>query len=428
MKRYLEIIDKFLPTKKIMSGLKNASYLTVGHFLSMGISFIGLIYIARLLGPKDYGIYATVGAFVGIFDLITIYGINKVVLREGAKDLSKMHLYLEKTTGIKNFFAFIAIGACIVLSSFTPYSIQIKLYIILFSFSLIYNAFNPFLNTIYKAAEKMQYIAILQILNVIVYVSLSVTFLYLGYGLLTLFLIALFSHFLTIIINYKLSKRFIKFKFWSKINWDKNLLKPALVFSILSFSYFLAGRIDILMISILGTSREVGIYGIASQITLVGVTTRTIVATAFFPIFVKAFSSYVVKWRSLLRYSIVMGIGLLTFAAIISFYSNQIISLFFGEKYYESGVILGVLIFQLAILFFDIPFSNTLQATYNENKLLKICWIAPVINICLNYILYYRIGLIGIAYSTLVVTCVSLLLYILLTWQALKKSRERNLK
>jgi len=420
MKKYSDIIETMIPTEKIWKGLKNASYLTIGHFLSMVISFIGLIYIARLLGPSEYGIYATVGAFVGMFDLITVYGINKVVLREGAKDLSQMRDYLEKTTGIKNLFTFIAIGVCIIGSFFVPYSMQVRLYIILFSFTLVYKSFNPFFATVYKAAEKMQYNATLEILNRILFVSLSIAFLYMGFGLLALFIISLFSQFFTLIINFKLTKRFLIFKFWNRIKLDKYILKSAIIFSILSFSYFLAGRIDLVMISILGSSKDVGIYGIAFQITMVGVTMRTLIATAFFPIFVKAYSKNAVVWSKLLKYAIVLGLGLFAIAAIMSLYSEQIIPLVFGEEYFKSGIILSVLIFYLAFLFFDIPFINTLQATYNESKLLKICWIAPSLNIGLNYLFFKEFGLIGIAYSTLIVACVNLILYISMTWKTLK--------
>ena len=57
MKKYSDIISKFIPKKSIIRGLKNASYLIIGNFLSMVINFFGFVFIARLLGPSDYGIY-----------------------------------------------------------------------------------------------------------------------------------------------------------------------------------------------------------------------------------------------------------------------------------------------------------------------------------------------------------------------------------
>ena len=188
---------------------------------------------------------------------------------------------------------------------------------------------------------------------------------------------------------------------------------------ILSFSYLLTGRIDIIMISILGSSRDVGIYGVAFQIMAVGMTLRTLMAEAFFPIFVKTFSKHAVRLKMLLKFAIVMGLGLLIVAAIISFYSEQIIPLIFGGEYFESGTILSVLVFYIAIAFFVFPFTNILQATHNEIYLLKICWIAPSLNIGLNYLLFKEFGVIGIAYSTLIVGCVDIILYVIITRRAL---------
>ena len=424
MEKYSDIIKMLMPAKKIWRGLKNASYLTIGYFLSIVINFFGFIFIARLLGPSDYGIYVTVGAFVGLFSIITLSGLTKVVLREGAKDLDQMGDYLEKTTGIKILFTFIAISACIIGSFFAPYPLREKIYIIIFSFTLIYNSFNGFFGAVYQAAEKMQYNSVLIILKSILFVPISIAFLYMGFGLLALFIISLFSHFFTLIINFKLTKRFLIFKFWNKIEWNKSLLRPALIFSILSFTFLLTTKIDLVMISWLSFSEDVGIYGVAHQITFTGVSVRNLLGIAFFPIFVKTFHKNVIRWKKLLKYAFLLGFGLLSIATVGSLLSKQVITLLFGWNYSESGVILSVLIFYLAFVFFSIPFTNTLQATHNESKILMVCWVGPCLNIGLNILFFKIFGLIGIAYSTLVVGSVSVSITVLITWRTLKKQNK----
>jgi len=376
------------------------------------------------LGPVDYGIYVTVGAFVGLFGVLTFGGLRKVILREGSKDLNKMSDCLEKTIGIKTLFTFIAISACIIASFFTPYSLQERFYIIIFSFTLMHKAFHGLFGTVYQAAEKMQYNSVLTILNSILFVPISIAFLYMGFGLLTLFIISLFSHFLTLIINFKLTKRFLIFKFWNKIKWDKSLLKPALVFSILSYTYLLTTNIDLVMISWLSTPKDVGIYGVAFQITTTVVILRNILATAFFPMFVKTVHKNVIKWKKLMKYAFLLGLGLLLISAVGSLFSEQAITLLFGPEYSESGIILSVLIFYLAFTFFSLPFTNTIQATHNESIILKVCWVGPCLNIGLN-ILFFRIfGLIGIAYSTLIVRSVTLAITVFIAWFVVKKHNK----
>ena len=414
----------FIPTKTIMRGLKNASYLIIGNFLSMVINLIGFLYIARLLGPENYGVYTTAGAFVGLFSIITLSGLNKVILREGAKDLNQMGDYFEKTLGIKILFTFIAINICIISSAFMPYSPQQKIYITIFSITLVYKSFYGFFGTVYKAAEKMQYEAVLTILNRILFVSLAIVFLYMGFGVLALIIIALISEFLTLIINYIITKRFLSFKFFNKIKWDKPLLKSALIFSILSFTVLLTTKIDIVMISFLGSPQDVGIYGVAYRITNSGAIVRNLVAIAFFPIFVKIFQKNIVKWNKLLKYAFLLGSVILLLATVGSFFSEQVITLLVGSEYSESGTILSVLIFYLAIIFFYIPFTNSLQATHNEMMNLKLCWIGPSLNIVLNLLFFDIFGLIGIAYSTLVVSLIRLPIFAFFTWRTLKKQNK----
>jgi O-antigen/teichoic acid export membrane protein len=50
-----------------------------------------------------------------------------------------------------------------------------------------------------------------------------------------------------------------------------------------------------------------------------------------------------------------------------------------------------------------LPFTTALQATHNEQLLLIVFAIAAALNVPLNILFFYEFGLIGIAYSTLVV-------------------------
>jgi len=347
-----------MPTKKIWRGLKNATYMSFGNLLGLLINFFGFIYIARSLGPSDYGIYSTIGAFVGLFNIITITGFTKVVLREGSKDLHQMSSFFEKIMGMKVLFTFIAINVCIISSLFLPYSAQEKIYIIVISAILIYHSFYGFFESVFQAAEKMHYNALLKVLNRILFASLAIFVLYLGYGLPELFGVLLFSHFSILIIEYILTKRFVKFKLFNKIKWNKNLLKTALIFSVLGFTTLLTTKIDLVMISWLGSARDVGIYAVAFQITQVAVGFRGILSTAFFPIFVKSFHNKLVNLKLLLKYSFLLSIIILLPAAVVSLFSEQFFTLVFGLEYVESGVILSVLIFYIAFAFFTLPFTK----------------------------------------------------------------------
>ena len=164
-------------------GIINASYLTLGNIFSQLIGLIGFFYIARVLGPENYGIYVTVMAFVGFFNLFTFTGLAKVIIREGSKKLQYFHRFLEEAVGIRLYAIIFAILSCCISSAFTGYSNYTKFLIIIFSVELLDTGLASFLGTIYQATENMKYMAYFSVLNRMVYVILAIGFLYLGFGL-----------------------------------------------------------------------------------------------------------------------------------------------------------------------------------------------------------------------------------------------------
>ena len=116
----------------ILKGVKNASYLAIANVISEILQFASMIYVVKELGPTDYGFWVTVTAFTGFFGVFTFTGFNKVLIREGSKNPSKMSNSLEDVVGIRNFFGLISVLLCVLCLFFTPYDSEVKLYISLY--------------------------------------------------------------------------------------------------------------------------------------------------------------------------------------------------------------------------------------------------------------------------------------------------------
>ena len=69
-----------------------------------------------------------------------------------------------------------------------------------------------------------------------------------------------------------------------------------------------------------------------------------------------------------------------------------------------------VLSFYMLFHYLCLPYDLALQSTYAEKTLVKISAVLALLNITANYVLYDMFGLIGIAFSTLIVKAVRLLL------------------
>jgi len=254
-------------------------------------------------------------------------------------------------------------------------------------------------------------------------VCLSIVCLYYGGGLLNLFLILLGSNLVTLWVTYRKSQTIVRFRFFSKIQFDKTLLKPAVVFSLLGFIAFFVSKVDLLMLSFLGEVEDVGVYGVAYKIVREGEMLRNVCSVAFFPILVKRFHGRTVKSTTLMRYSLTFFVGVMALSIVASCFVGRAIEVLFGADYRESAAILRVLIYYLAFSWASLPFTSILQATRNEWHLMIPALTMGGLNIALNYILFLRYGVIGIAYSTLVVQSVGCVLFGIVTFTILKRQR-----
>jgi len=412
---------KELKSGRIKRGLKNFSYRTVGVFVSQAIAFIGFIYIARYLGPDYYGIYVTVGAFMGMFRLLSFTGLKKVIIRRCSKDMENAAEVYNQTVGLQSFAIFIAVAAMLIGSLFSGYETRTILFIAIFSLKLFSMSFTGYINTIYKYSEKMEYLAIFDIIHRLIYVGSIILFLQLGFSIFAVILISAFSSLMSFLIRFYHSRRILKFNIFSKLNFNKKIIKSSLVFSGMSGVGKLHSRADLFMISILGTSPEVGIYGVAFNLAREANVVKRVVAEAFFPVAVKILHRDSIKKEIIIKYSIIFGLGMTILAIIGFFLAEPIVRIFFGQEYVESGRILRVLIFYMVAYFSTLPFTEAIQATGNEKVFLIGKSIMAGINIPLNIILYSVFGLIGIAYSTLIVYLIGSILINCYSYYLLKR-------
>ena len=180
-------------------------------------------------------------------------------------------------------------------------------------------------------------------------------------------------------------------------------------------------RIDLLMISILGTPLQVGIYGVAYTLSRQISMLRNVNAMAFLPIFVKEFKEKSVTGKTLVYSSFSYAGIVFLLALLISFFSENIIVTLFGFEYKQSGDILSVLVFYQVFFWFSLPFTTALQSTYNEIIMLYSNLLMAFANIILNIYLFSIYGLIGIAYSTLLVYSLGMPMLCLFTYKSLKE-------
>ena len=406
---------------KVKRAFKNASILAVGNVAAQAISFLGFIYIARELGPSQFGIYQAVIAFVSLFVILTFDGINRAILREGSANLERIQEIFEASIGIRNTFSLLAMAVCIISAVLVSYDAKVKLLIIIYSVELVAHGVNTSLNTIYQAFEEMKYISYVAVIRTLVSVLLMVIFLHFGYGVMAMIFILTLTNIGALSLSYLWTRKFVRFRFFSKIRIQKETLKQGITFSAIQFVNTLSGRIDLVMLSFLTTPAEVGIYALGNRLVQKSGIFRNSLVNAFFPSFTKHFKERTAQSRTFFIQTLYL-FGVLALGAVAAYFICPIVvPAVFGEKFSESVEVIQVLVFSLVFSYGMLPFATALQTTYNEKTTLWLGIVRAILNVSLNFLLFYKMGTVGIAYSSLFTYGIGTPLYIYFGYTMLKR-------
>jgi O-antigen/teichoic acid export membrane protein len=406
LKRLLDFFNK--------TSIKNIGYLTIGQGISQAISLIGVLYIPKLLGPEGYGNYQTVLSYVSVFTVFSLTGLNKVVLRNGSREVSKLSNEIESIIGIRHLFTFFAALIAVLAAFYLNYDSEIILYISIYVFWLWIRTIESTINLIFQAHQELIYFSVFGVVKSILLSSSLIAVLLLGGGIVELLIIDLLISAIVIFLSYNKSRNFTSFNFFSPVKLDLKILKEGLVFSLLSFFNVLGSKIDVVMISLLGTPLEVGIYALANSVVRRGLLASRAISTSIFPLYAK--QAVTSMNRAVLHKHSLLSLIPSSLVVIVVFIgSSWFINNIIGVDFAYSADIMKVLSFYLLFHYMCLPYDIALQATYSEKALVKIRAGLAILNIGANYVFYEMFGIMGIAISSILVKGSNLVLVLIKT-------------
>ncbi len=384
----------------LVRGIKNSVLLFGGNAISAVISFVITIYIARFLPVSDFGSYITVISFVTLFGIFTDFGINTVIIREGAKNPEDTHNLIFSAMGLKYLMSLASMLAVIVFALFTPYSFEVKALIALMSITLLMGGIGSMFSAVFNIYQDMKYISIIQIAERTTFASFAFIFLIAGLGVPGVILAIIIAAFVSLMLSFVLSRRIHYYKLNFKPILDYAILMPAFWFGIAGLLGTVWQRVDTIMLSLLTNMTQVGLY--TPAVNYVGIGDMAVLALtgAFFPIVSRTVHERRVSKKELSKYLGYFAVAGLVIVAVTYAFGGELMILAFGPKYAESIVFINILIIGFAVNLVTIPTSLLLDATNNQKVHVLNATYLTGVNVGLNLILIPALGALGAAYAT----------------------------
>jgi O-antigen/teichoic acid export membrane protein len=390
--------------------LKNTGFLFISKLISAIFTLSYTIYLARYLGPSDYGVIAYVLAFVGLITVVTDMGLYPLTIREIAKNKDLTEKFLGNTLSIKLLLCLITIivifAYVYTTTNFTEEYMCWKLiYVtVMVTIYLLLKSYNDLFYAIYQGFEKITYVGIGYILiNSIIFLwiiagsfmSFDVTGMAWGFAIAG---IISFLYNLAI-----LSKKFFKPRLYFDIQtWDY-IFREAVYFGFLIIFASISYKIDSIMIGYMGGEYLVGLYNAPYKVIEgLNYLIPTVIFAISYPIMSKHFSNldnlknvYVAVFKS----SLFLGLFI---SILVTIFAKYIILLLYGTDYVGSILVLKILIWSFFIICLNYPTHGILNAMGKQKLVARISFIGTLINVFLNALLIPKYGIYGASITTVI--------------------------
>ena len=360
----------------------------VGKIVSTILGLISLAMMARYLGQSGFGIYTTIITFVSFFAIIADLGLTLVTVQMISRPGADEKKSLDNLFGLRLVSIIIFLGLAPIIAIFSPYSAAVKTGVLIAILSFLFPALNQILIGLFQKRLRMDKAVIAETIGRIILVFGIWLVLLTNRGLNGILWATVISAVLNFIISYLLAANyfFIKPTFDLKI-WREIATKswPLAVTIVLNLLYL---KTDTLILSLIKSPAEVGLYGAAYKIIDVLTTLPFMFAGIILPILTSSwFEEKKSYFNSVLQKSFdLMAIFSLPIIAGTLVLAKPMIVLVAGNDFAGSGIILKILIFALVAIFLCCMFAHAVIAINRQKKM-----IGAYIFVSITSIIFYLI-------------------------------------
>ena len=384
--------------------ISNTAWLAADKILRLGVSLFVTAWVARYLGPEQYGLLSYAAALIALLGAIGGLGLEGILVREFVRDpnsaptLLGTALVLRLVGGTAVFLIAFALAIVIRPNNHGLAALVaiIALGNILQAFDVLDQWFQSKLLSKRTVVAKNTAFLIMAVIKVvlILYQAPLLAFAAAATGEITIGAAAL-------LVAYKGTGERIKtLKF--ELPMAHKLLKESWPLIISGMAVGIYMRIDQIMLGQMMGDKAVGIYTAATKLTEFSYIIPTMIMASASPALFSLRNTNEVIFIQRLEQLFRLLVGLaLAMAISMTLFSGVIVRLLYGNSYAESGMVLAVHVWAAVFVYLGVA-QHPWYLSVGLIKLAAIRTVAgALVNIGLNLLLIPRYGPVGAATATL---------------------------
>ena len=389
----------------LQQAVGNSGWLLADKGTRMAIGLVIGIWMARVLGPAQFGQFNYALAFVALFSSVATLGLDRIVVRNLVNSPEDKNLLMGSAFMLKVFGSLLAISLCVISIFFiAPESPQMQMLVVILSAGLLFQTLDV-VDFWFQSRVTSMYTVIAKFPALMVFFCVRI-FLLVGSASLMAFawvqsLELLLGAIGLIVVYQRLGDRIIA---WRPLyTYALTLIKESWPLILAGLSVMFYMKIDIVMLGKMSGDRETGLYSAASRLSEGFYFIPVIVASSLMPMLLRARAQGTPQYmQGLLKLYVLMVRLSLLIAIPFTILAPLLIEIIFGNDYASSAAILRVHIWTALAVFLGVASSLYLNAEGQQKISLYRSLAGLVTNIGLNIFLIPTYGAMGAAVATLI--------------------------
>ncbi len=385
--------------------LNNIGWLFLDKVLRMGVGLFVSVWVARYLGPEEFGHLNYAIAFVGLFAALAVLGLDGIVVRNIVRNPDQTSETLGTSFVLRLVSGLAAVVlAILIIFLLRPDDDYTRFLVSILSVTLIFKS-TEVVKYWFESQVQSRYIVWVEN-GVFLTFAVAKVALILSNASLTAFVwITLFEAILVaigfMVVFSKTGESLAKWKF--KFEIAKSLLRDGWPLVLSSMAIMIYMRIDQVMLGEMLGQEAVGIYSAAARLSEIWYFIPMSIVSSVFPAILqtKKVNQTLYLERMQRLYNFLTFISVMT-AIFCTLLADQIVLLLYGVEFAGAGTVLSIQIWAGVFVSMGVARGKWLLAENLQHVGYWYIGLAMIVNIVGNYILIPLYGTTGAAVATVI--------------------------
>lgn len=333
---------------------RNTVFVASGDIAGRILTLVIAVFIARILGSEQYGIFVFAYAFPSFLLVLADWGFGPVFVLHVSKDRSLANKYFTNIVVMRTLLSVLAYSIMVIsafLLGFAGHTLNAI--IVIGAASMMFNIGEIFFS-VCIAFQRTEYFVLARIAERVFTTAFVLILLSTGYGLVPITFAILSGASLFIVVSYVLvSSRFARLQGIPDLRFLKGLVREGFPFmlSVIFASVFFS--VVIILLTLFKGSSATGYFNAAFALVISATLLPGYLGPAIFPVMSKHAQTSKDYVRKVLhksqKYFFIIGLPMAVGGFILA---DPIITAIYGESFFPSVFVLQILIWDIAITLF----------------------------------------------------------------------------